>query len=162
MYSVLDICRYIINYSNRQGYGISNLKLQKLLYFVQAVFLLFTSNPCFSEQIQAWDFGPVVPEAYHEFKKYGGLNIPQITTYEVISLDSPWKTETVTFNENVINAQDRRLIDQVVDIFKGYSASALVDITHRQSPWKTAYQPGMNQEITNDAIREYFDARRTK
>ena len=38
LYNVLDISRYIINYSNQQGYGISNLKLQKILYFVQAYF----------------------------------------------------------------------------------------------------------------------------
>lgn len=39
-YKVLDICRHIINYSNEKDYGISNLKLQKVLYFVQAYFLI--------------------------------------------------------------------------------------------------------------------------
>lgn len=39
-YNVLDICRHIINYSDEKDYGVSNLKLQKLLYFVQAYFML--------------------------------------------------------------------------------------------------------------------------
>ena len=63
-YNVLDISRYIINYSNVKDYGISNLKLQKILYFVQAYFLIETGSPCFKEKIEAWDFGPVVPKAY--------------------------------------------------------------------------------------------------
>lgn len=52
MYGVLDVCRYIINYSNRKDYGVSNLKLQKLLYFIQAYFLINSSEnkPCFSEK----------------------------------------------------------------------------------------------------------------
>ena len=68
MYSAVDVARYIIWYCKRQGYSISNLKLQKILYFVQAEFLVNTGKPCFSEEIEAWDFGPVVPEVYHEFK----------------------------------------------------------------------------------------------
>ena len=39
MYDVIDICRYMIVYCNRKNYAISNLKLQKLLYFIQAIFL---------------------------------------------------------------------------------------------------------------------------
>lgn len=40
VYSVLDVSRHIINYSEEKDYGVSNLKLQKLLYFVQAYFML--------------------------------------------------------------------------------------------------------------------------
>ena len=39
-YDVLEVCRHVINYSNEQDYGISNLKLQKVLYFIQAYFLI--------------------------------------------------------------------------------------------------------------------------
>ena len=67
MHSALDVARYIINYSNKKDYHISNLKLQKLLYFTQAYYLAFTDShkPCFPERIEAWNFGPVVPEVYH-------------------------------------------------------------------------------------------------
>lgn len=69
LYDVLDISRHIINYSDEKDYGVSNLKLQKLLYFVQAYFMLEKKDhaPCFHEKIEAWDFGPVVPEAYQEW-----------------------------------------------------------------------------------------------
>lgn len=55
MYNVLEICSYIINYSNEKEYDISNLKLQKLLYFIQIYFLINNDEPCFEEKIEAWD-----------------------------------------------------------------------------------------------------------
>ena len=81
MYDVLSIARFIINYCNEKNIVISNLKLQKILYFVQAYFLITFNRPCFRENIEAWDFGPVVPEAYHEFKQYGSGNIPKVNKY---------------------------------------------------------------------------------
>ena len=71
-YNVLDVSRYIINYCNENYYLISNLKLQKILYFVQAFFLEAKNEECFREEIESWDFGPVVPEVYREYRKYGG------------------------------------------------------------------------------------------
>ena len=54
-YKVLDVCRHVINYSNEHDYGISNLKLQKILYFIQAYFLTKKKDhtPCFDEKIEA-------------------------------------------------------------------------------------------------------------
>ena len=67
MYNALSVAHYIIDFYNRNNRGISNLKLQKVLYFVQAEFLVgtFDHRPCFSDPIEAWDFGPVVPSVYH-------------------------------------------------------------------------------------------------
>ena len=47
MYSAVEVAKYIIWYCKRQGYSISNLKLQKILYFVQASFLVNQGKPCF-------------------------------------------------------------------------------------------------------------------
>lgn len=57
MNNALDVARYVINYSNEKEYGISNLKLQKVLYFIQACYLIsdLEQGPCFSERIEAWD-----------------------------------------------------------------------------------------------------------
>ena len=53
---------------------------------------------------------------------------------------------------------DNRHFITVVDKFSGYSATDLVALTHRQSPWMNAYAPYRNNEITLDAIKEYFNA----
>lgn len=74
-YNVQDVCDFIIRYSNKKGYGITNLKLQKLLYFIQAYYLVAFDKPCFEEPIEGWDFGPVVPEVYKRFLPLGGCDI---------------------------------------------------------------------------------------
>ena len=159
-YNVLDVCRYVINYSNKHDYGISNLKLQKVLYFIQAYFLTNKKShtPCFNEKIEAWDFGPVVPEAYHEYKQYGSGDIPTIKSYILLDNENIWNSKRVLCNDDVITNEDKNLIDKVVDKFSDYSATDLVSLTHRQSPWIDVYVPHQNNEITLDAIRKYFNA----
>lgn len=158
-YKVLDICRHVINYSNEHDYGISNLKLQKILYFIQAYFLTnkIDNSPCFDEKIEAWDFGPVVPKAYHEYKQYGSGDIPTVDSYIWFDEEDIWNFKRVKFKDNIIKDEDKKLIDKVIDMFSDYSATDLVSLTHRQLPWINAYAPYQNNEITIDSIREYFN-----
>lgn len=159
LYNVLDVSRYVINYSNEKDYGISNLKLQKVLYFIQAYFLTNTPNgtPCFREKIEAWDFGPVVPEAYREYKQYGSSNIPPMISYIDFDDDDIWNSERKTYDNKVISKNDKVLINAVVDKFSDFSATDLVTLTHNQAPWREAYVPHMNNEITIKAIKDYFN-----
>ena len=139
MYSALDVSRYIIDRCKKKGYGISNLKLQKILYFVQTEFLVVLNTPCFFESIEAWESGPVVPEVYQKYKMYCGGNIPSIKPIQSI----------------VIAGGAQKLIYGVVDECGKYSESKLTEITHHQSPWKNAVQRRDNT-IPNTVIREYF------
>ena len=161
MYKVLDVCRYIINYSNREDYGVSNLKLQKLLYVIQVYLLMngYENEPCFGERIEAWDFGPVVPVAYHEYKQYGSTDIPPVESYIDFDVDNPWSASMTEYDEDCICDEDKKLINAVVKKLADYSATDLVDITHRQAPWKDVYVQHENNEITIDSIRKYFSER---
>lgn len=161
MYNVLDVCRHIINYSNDREYGVSNLKLQKLLYFVQAAFLTETKDgePCFNEKIEAWAFGPVVPEAYYEYRQYGSADIPYIKSYLVYPKGEPWKAEREKYDATIIAEGDATMINEVVDMLSEYTASDLVTITHSQAPWKNAYRKDENNEITIESIRDYFNGK---
>lgn len=157
MYNSLDIARYIINHLNEENSSVSNLKLQKLLYFVQGFFLAIKDEPCFNDRIEAWDFGPVVPNAYHEFKEFGSNGIPMIKTYFKFNSDNFWDSETVEFDDKVINDNDKELINAVLDLYKNYSATALVRLTHNQDPWSNTYDQGCkNLIISNESIKEYF------
>ena len=84
-YRALDIAKYIINHEHEEGREISNLRLQKLLYFIQAKFIVETGKPCFSDPIEAWDFGPVVTSVYHEYKLFGSFDIASTDT--AVSID---------------------------------------------------------------------------
>ena len=158
-YNVLDVSRYVINYSNEKDYGISNLKLQKVLYFIQAYFLINEEKktPCFCERIEAWDFGPVVPEAYREYKQYGSTNIPTMMSFIGFDEADIWNSERKLYQTGIISETDEKLINEVVDKFSDFSATDLVTLTHNQAPWKEAYVPYMNNEITVEAIKRYFN-----
>ena len=140
MYSALLISRYIIKRCNEINKSISNLKLQKLLYFVQAEFLVSKDKPCFYEKIEAWDFGPVVPEVYRKYRIYGSASIPYIKGIE----------------NGKILSDDQALINEIVDICSKYSAAMLVEVTHAQEPWKKAYKRYQNNTISNDSIKSFL------
>lgn len=149
MYNVLDICYYIIKYSNDKDYGISNLKLQKLLYFIQAWFLVNAHRPCFKEKIEAWDFGSVVPEVYKEFSQYACMDILSVRRY---FNHGTWELESI---DALICETDKYLINQVVDRFANYTATDLLNLIHHQKPWLDAYY-GDTNIITNEMLLNYF------
>lgn len=134
----VEVAEYIIGYANEQNYPISNLKLQKILYFIQAQFLVTLGYPCFKDFIEAWDFGPVVRSVYNQYKRYGSANI--------YSGDMSLETEMKEIEKDSIQL----IIDKCVN----FSANQLVEITHNQDPWKNAYKK--NVYISNNAIRDYF------
>lgn len=155
-YNVLDVCRYIIKYSATKQEEISNLKLQKELYFVQAAFLVKKGICCFDERMEAWDFGPVVPVAYRYFRKYGGLNISSREGIYYYAEDDIWQNNKIYFNDNVFSSDDKEIIEEIVDKLSQYAASFLVQVTHKQDPWKYSYQRYANNQITPGAIKEFF------
>lgn len=139
MYKVLDVCKYVVYYSNSKSYGISNLRLQKILYFIQAYFFRIKHTPCFSDEIEAWDFGPVVPCAYHEYKQFGAGEIPDYRKPD----------------KEIIKGKDADIIRGVVDLLSEYSTTQLVEITHKQFPWRRNYVPYANNIISKHDIERF-------
>ncbi len=84
MIAVEDVAKYLLSLfkedAEKRVVGgdevadISNLKLQKLLYYCQAYSYALMGKPMFAEDMEAWDYGPVVPSIYQEYKKYGRRN----------------------------------------------------------------------------------------
>ena len=60
------------------------------------------------------------------------------------------------FNDDVILDEDKKRIDRVIDSFSEYTATDLVSLTHKQSPWINSYVPNQKNEISIDAIKRYF------
>ena len=139
MASALDAANHIIEWCWKHNRMISNLKLQIFLYFVQAYFLVDSEGreACFDERIEARCYGPVVPVVYDAYKKYGSLNID--------------KSE-----EDVLPKSVAGRIDKVLDYFKDYSLLELFDLVHSQTPWKNAFHPFCNQEITKKSLLDFF------
>ena len=115
-YNVIDVSSYIINYSNQINHPINNLKLQKLLYYVQAATLVEAGRKCFNSKIVAWQFGPAIPKAYHYYEEYGRNNIPNQGGYKTIKLDN--KTLRMSYTQPAeIDYTIKRIIRNVVDSY---------------------------------------------
>lgn len=160
-YRAEDIARYIIKTCSDREYGISNRKLQKLLYFVQAYFLVEADyqKKAFFDRIEAWTFGPVVPSVYRKFRRFGAMTIPFERTYITEDEGSHWGVKRVDYNDGAISDHDKKGINSVIEMFKDYSAVDMMNLTHTQQPWLQAYDPESpreNKEITPQSIKDYF------
>jgi uncharacterized phage-associated protein len=156
MYNALDVGRYIINYCNEKEYCINNLKLQKILYFIQAWYLYRFNKPCFRDSIEAWSFGPVIPKVYREFKRFGCCDLYKITTYYEVNNNNFWLSKTIEFNNDIIEEDDKEIINAIIDKLSNYSATTLTEITLKQDPWKYAYKKDDANIISNSSIKEFF------
>lgn len=124
-YMAQAVARHIVTYCTRIGNPISNLKLQKLLYFVWIEYYKKTGNELFFDNMYAWPLGPVVPIVYREFSPYAGLPIQRIYTEEC-------------------KEEDVDIIDNIVNSFVDISARDLVDMSHRPGgPWDIVYKNGI-------------------
>ena len=141
LYSALKVSRYIIAYETQKGRPINNLRLQKLLYFVQAQFLVERGHPIFDADIEAWSVGPVVPEAFHTFKFHADCEIPP---------------RDLDYDLNWIHYEDRKSIDMILEDCSKYSTAQLIKITVLQDPWKRARHT-RNLKIKNEDIKKFFE-----
>src|SRR5580693_2299753 len=70
-YPALTIAKWFIAWAEAEDEELSNLKLQKLLYYAQGHYLAESGRSLFTDQLQAWSHGPVVPQVYYEYKDNG-------------------------------------------------------------------------------------------
>lgn len=138
-----DVARYILTLCDEdEGDLISNLKLQKLLYYSQGFSLAMRGRPLFSEAIKAWEHGPVIPDVWHQYRDYGRGQIPA----------------PVDFDASVLHARERELVDEVYEVYGQFSAWKLRNMTHSEPPWKDTPRDGV---ISHDRLRRYFETQVT-
>lgn len=154
-YSVDTVSTYIINYCDKHFGGVSNLRLQKLLYFVQVEFIKETGYAAFRENIEAWSFGPVVPEIYRKYKIFGRENI--IINKEIGNVLDFFISDK-NLNKESITDKDAKIIDNVLEEASTLPTAELVRISHIQKPWIDAYNgcSYSSNIITKKSIRDYF------
>lgn len=128
--------------------GITHLKLQKLLFYAQGIYLALNDNMLFYDQIVAWEHGPVVKSVYDEYKQNGR---------------NPINIELNPEDENLINKieTDSRAIETLrlcYDNFAIYTAWQLREMTHQSgTPWDiTVKSRGMGNIIDTSIIKDYF------
>lgn len=124
MYDVIPVCQYLAWRSYGRGCEpLTNLRLQKILYYMTLVFLAYMKEPCFSNKMEAWDLGPTVPKAYRTYAKYGAGEIPGERTLAM----------------EVISPEHRKAMNELMDALDAYTTDQLIMISKSHSPWKKNY-----------------------
>lgn len=140
-YDAMDIAEYVLNYcENELDNPISNLRLQKILYYIQGIYLRNNGKPLFDNEIEAWDYGPVVPDVYYSYNRFIGKNILGVVPKQ----EELFEDEEIELIQNVVNDKiDTNIWD-------------LVQQTHEESPWENNFQKGYNNEISIADMQEWF------
>ncbi len=147
--SVSEKMLITISYIFEKTGEITPLALQKILYYIQGIFMVNYDRPLFGEDCQAWLHGPVYEEVYNMFKgfKYNPIEDKRF----------------VIFRDRfqMLSDEEKKVIDMVLNSFGMYSGKTLERITHKEAPWADAYDDNnvcgyTNELITKEAIRNYF------
>jgi uncharacterized phage-associated protein len=140
------IADYFIWLANETGSYISNLKLQKLVYYAQAWYLAIYEQPLFDEDFEAWVHGPVIPDLYQKYKSFG------------------WKPILKDVEPPVFSEEIQGFLEELTEVYFGCDAFELEQMTHREDPWIEArgnlpLDVPCNAMISKESMREYYKNR---
>jgi uncharacterized phage-associated protein len=127
-----EVADAVICLARARQIDITNLKLQKLLYYCQAWSLVFTGQALFAERIEAWVHGPVVPSIFRRFREFRWNTIDCVVT--------PPTSATLTAHLNA-----------VLDSYGNIPASQLERLTHSEAPWQIA-RKGLPPDVSSNEV----------
>lgn len=144
MTTCFDVANYFLAQIDEDaGDLVSNLKLQKLVYYAQGFHLAILDKPVFDEPIEAWAHGPVVPVLYHSYKAGGSNPIP--------------RPEDIDFS--IYSNDTREVLDEVHKVYGQFSAWKLRNMTHEEPPWIEASET--RSVISQESLKKYFKTQLT-
>jgi uncharacterized phage-associated protein len=137
MYRALDIANYFILTGRQADRPVTNMKLQKLIYYAQGWYMaLHNGLTLFEEDFKRWDFGPVCPPVYNKFKKSGAQ--PILEPYDGV---------------HPIEPQVKAFLDKIWKLYGKYTAVQLSELSHRETPWLVTPQ---FETISKTGLYSYF------
>jgi uncharacterized phage-associated protein len=146
MANVFDVANFFIELAGQDEEGfITHLQLQKLLYFAHGYFLAKTGFPLFTDAVEAWEYGPVVPSVYSKYEKYE---------------KNPITPVNADLSDSFTDEEYEVLLDTAREYCK-FAAWYLVSLTHAQgTPWfMTRAKTNRRTVIDNTLIRSYFSGK---
>lgn len=128
----------VVSYANERHSRVTNLKLQKMMYYLQGYYAKQFEDALFEDEIVHWPYGPVVPTVYFEFCQFGAAEI------QIAPVDQPFADYSKV---------EKQLLKRVVEACLEMPTSILVEKTHSETPWKIASDRDI---IPFDSIMEFF------
>lgn len=142
-YSAEDISNWILNKNlenrknGKESVGITNLKLQKLLYYASGIYFLYKKCNLIKEDFVAWKHGPVIKQIYYKYNSNGAKEIQHNKK-----------------SKNEIDNETQKILEQMYSKYSQYTAEELRNMTHQERPWK---KTNRNKIIEKDLMKDYFE-----
>ena len=159
-YDTKAVANYFIDYAEQNGESLTPMKLQKLIYFAHGWHLALTDGEkLINEMVEAWDYGPVIPSLYNEFREFGRYPITRKAKHssfrgtKLIS-EEPYLPDEANFA--------KELLKKIWDVYGGYNGVQLSNVAHENgSPWYQITQQfpngiPKNLDLPDNLIQDYF------
>ena len=154
LYTPKSLANYFLDLAKASGQSISPMKLQKLVYYAHGWYAGYTGEPLIDEQVEAWQYGPVIPSLYHEFKRFGAGDITgKAMDFEGIEL----REVPVPADAGIL-----KFLDSVWKNYGQFTGVKLSEMTHApEGPWDQTWKrvAGMRgADIPFECIAKHFEA----
>jgi uncharacterized phage-associated protein len=157
MYDVRDVANFTLEFADLRGLKLTNLALQKLLYFVNGWFFSIYDAPLIKNKFEAWQYGPVQRVIYDQFKSFGDSTIKDVRAMYIDAM-----TGEPVYKKPHIDPAHAEVIESVLEKYVRYTAGQLVQESHvEDGPWEYVWQqaeeavyPGM--KIPDALILDHF------
>lgn len=146
------LANLILDWADSAKIPVSPMKLQKLVYYCHADFLLSTGGPLIAQEFEAWEYGPVVPSLFQEFKDCGAGPI----------LKRSSRFNPITAQKEVASRPELGSLEPIVknsfELYCRFTASTLSRLSHvTEGPWSEALDAfrrgrNMGRRISNELI----------
>lgn len=147
-YPPLAVANAVLNEAWTQGRNLTIMQLLKLVYIAHGWSLALLDTPLVSRQPQAWQHGPVFPEIYRTFRRFGSGPILE-----------KGQTGFGQVAEATLSPAQQQIVKSVVSGYAHMHAFTLSNITHQPgTPWSRTYNNGLgsSHEIPNEIIAEHY------
>lgn len=144
MYDVLNVADAILKIAKRQGKTLTPMQLMKLVYIAHGWSLGLRHRDLFRNRIEAWQYGPVIPDLYHATKRFGRNPIP------LNMIDDP--------SDMPVAPEDETFLTDVFSKYSQLNGIQLSYLTHQSgTPWQQVYRPGvLGVEIPDHLIESHY------
>ena len=151
-----DLADYILLKAAKNGHYLTPLQVNKLCYLTHGFVLRNTGHRAFHNDVEAWQYGPVIPEVYDAFQEYGRRPIRRLwgsgKRICIGNVDDAIKTLAKEINGDVKN-----IVDEVVDRYADVDGGRLIGMTHEEdTPWHQTRKWFRTPITPTDIIQTYY------
>lgn len=163
MYSALAVANKFLDFADGDNVGLSPMKLQKLVFLAHGWHLAINKTPLVREEIEAWQWGPVISDLYHELKEFGRESIKgRITDWGILECDEVDLYDAEVYEIPEDDTQTVNFLEEVWAVYKEFTGFQLSNWLHVEgSPWHQVWTQeggvGLHEVIGDDIIQRYYE-----